>query len=165
MGIASRFNHLSGLPGRAFLLQFAWYLVVGGLGVLLDLAIFVLLLAAGVAVLWASAIGFITGAVANYFLSTWLAFRRGRFGRPMEIGAFVVVVLVGLGFTTALMYMLTSWVRLPGIPAKLLTIAIVMTWNFLGRRFFVFKPDLPAGTAAFSTRLLERFAEKHAPNQ
>ena len=79
----------------------------------------------------------------------------------MEIGAFVVVVLVGLGFTTALMYMLTSWVRLPGIPAKLLTIAIVMTWNFLGRCFFVFKPDLPAGTAAFSTRLLERFAEKH----
>jgi len=167
MGIA--LNHLRGLAGRrrilamftrGFLLQFGWYLAVGGLGVLVDLALFVLLLSAGVAVLWASAIGFITGAIANYFLSTWLAFRRGRFARPMEIGAFIVVVLVGLGFTTALMYMLTSWMRLPGIPARLLTIATVLIWNFLGRRHFVFHADMPAGTAALSGRLLDRFAEK-----
>ena len=148
---------------RGVLLQFGWYLVVGGLAFLADLGTFVPLLSMGMAVLWASAVSFAIGAVVNYFLSTWLAFRAGRFGLSMEIGSFLAVVLVGLGLTTALMYMLTSWLRLSGVPAKLITVPIVLIWNFLGRRFFVFHPDMPAGTAALSARLFEPLARGAHP--
>jgi hypothetical protein len=64
----------------------------------------------------------------------------------MEIGSLLAVVLVGLGLTTASMYMLTSWLRLQGVPAKIITVPIVLVWT-------VFQPNMPARTAALSARL------------
>ncbi len=138
---------------RGILLQFGFYLVVGGLAFLGDLGSFVLLMGMGMAILWASAASFVVGSLINYFLSSRLAFRAGRFGRSMEVGSFLAVALIGLGLTTTLMYMLTGWARLAGVAAKLITVPIVLVWNFLGRRFFVFHPDMPTETAALSARL------------
>jgi putative flippase GtrA len=97
-------------------------------------------------------VSFAIGAVVNYFLSTQLAFRAGRFHPSIEIGSFLTVVVVGLGLTTASMYALTSWLHLSGVLAKVITVPIVLVWNFLGRRFFVFQPEMPARTAALSAR-------------
>jgi putative flippase GtrA len=138
---------------RGVLLQFGLYLVVGGLSFLGDLGSFVLLMSGGMTVLWASAASFVVGCVINYFLSTRLAFRGGRFGRSMEVGSFLAVALIGLGLTTTLMYMLTGWARLTGVVAKVITVPIVLMWNFLGRRFFVFHSDMPTEMAALSARL------------
>ena len=78
-------------------------------------------------------------------------------GNPtVEVSSFLAVALFGLGLTTLLMYMLTAWVRLAGVTAKLITAPIVLAWNFLGRRFFVFQPDMPIGTADLSARLFSR---------
>jgi len=149
---------------RVVLLQFGWYLIVGGLSFIADLGIFVPLLIVGMAVLWASAVSFAIGTVVNYFLSTQLAFRAGRFHPSMEIGSFLAVVLIGLGLTTASMYVLTSWMHLPGVPAKVITVPIVLVWNFLGRRFFVFQPEMPARTAALSARLFGSRTHENRPS-
>ena len=71
----------------------------------------------------------------------------------MEVSSFLTIALIGLGLTTVLMYMLTGWARLGGVSAKLITVPIVVVWNFLSRRSFVFHPDMPTGMAALSARL------------
>ena len=142
------------------ILQFGLYLVVGGLSFLGDLAFFVLLIHMGMQVLWASAASFVVGSVLNYFLSTQIVFRAGRFERSMEVGSFIAVVLIGLSLTTVLMYILTGWVGLGGVAAKLITVPTVLVWNFLGRRLFVFHSDMPAEVVALSERLFLRLQRK-----
>jgi dolichol-phosphate mannosyltransferase len=135
--------------------QFCWYLVVGGLSFLADLYAFMALLMTGIPTLLASALGFMIGAVVNYWLSALLAFRAGRFGRTMEVSRLLAVALVGLGLTTALMHIFISFLHLSPVLAKVIAVPIVLVWNFLGRRWFVFHKRMPNRTAALSAGIID----------
>ena len=138
--------------------QFAWYLLVGGLAFLADLIVFVVLLKFGITVLVASGAGFFVGTVTNYWLSLALAFTGGRYRRSAEIGRTFAVALVGLGLTTFLIWAFIAYAGLSPVIAKLITVPIVFSWNFFGRRLFVFHSEMPVGTWRLSKEALARAA-------
>jgi putative flippase GtrA len=138
--------------GRANIpVQLVWYLVVGGLSFLADLAVFLSLLRLGVAP--AVVIGFAVGTLVNYALSRLLAFAGGRYHVPHEIVRLFIVALVGVALTLAAVLALTG-LGLTPLAAKLVATALVFVWNYLGRRLFVFRPEMPEGTWSISNQAL-----------
>lgn len=89
-------------------LQFACYLVVGGSAFLVELATFLLLLEAGMAVIAASVASFVVASGANYVLSNVIAFQSGGISRGQEALRFAFVALVGLGLNTGFVWLLLA---------------------------------------------------------
>src|SRR5215469_15285562 len=87
-------------------MQFFLYLIVGGLSFLVEIATFVALRHAAMAVIPASVTSFMVATMANYLLSILLAFERGRFRRHVELARFFIVVFVGLALNTAVVWAL-----------------------------------------------------------
>lgn len=135
--------------------QFIWYVVVGGLSFLTDLAVFVGFLRAGAPVLGALVIGFVIGTAANYVLSRALAFSGGRYRRAGEILRLFIVALIGLSVTAALVALLMA-IGISAVAAKVVATPIALIWNYAGRRLFVFHPQMPHGIWRLSDRALAR---------
>src|SRR5262249_30077188 len=119
------------------------YLIVGGLSFFVDIGSFIGLRAIEVPVIPASITSFSFATAANYLLSVFLAFERGRFRRSIEMLRFVSVVLVGLAFNTLLVWCFVYRLSIHPAAAKIIAVPIVLIWNYLGRRFFVFSNDIP----------------------
>jgi putative flippase GtrA len=136
--------------------QFSWYLVVGGLAFFVDIGVFVALSRLGVTLIPASIAGFVLATIANYFLSYFLAFQRGRFGRTHELARLFLVAGVGLVLNTAIVWLLAELLDVPPVIAKVVAVPIVLVWNFLGRRLFVFHRDGQAGGQALFERWRDR---------
>jgi dolichol-phosphate mannosyltransferase len=141
------------LPQVPLPIQFLFYMFIGGLCAIVNLAIFLGLHSGGVG-LGASAItAFFTAAVLNYYLSIKLIFRhKARWKTGAEIFIFVgLVVVVGL----IDMYLTRGLVAAGTTPwlAKIAATALGLVLNFAGRRFLVFpepgrpdwKPQNPGG--------------------
>ena len=138
-------------------IQFGFYCLVGGTAFLADLAISIELLAVGTPLLIAFSFGYIIGFLVNYVLSIWLAFRGGRFSQGAELARLILVNLVGIALTLLLVRIFITIPAVSPILAKILATPIVLFWNFLGRRFFVFYEDMPAMTAALSNAIANSF--------
>ena len=143
-------------------IQFASYLVVGGIAFLTELATFLALLAADVSVIPASIASFIVATAANYALSRRIAFARKPISGGDEIARFLLVAGVGLVLNTGVVWTLLL-LGLPATIAKVAAVAPVLAWNFLGRRLFVFTDVVPTGTWQFAERLIGRPARSDAP--
>jgi putative flippase GtrA len=124
-------------------MQFFLYLIVGGLSIFVDIGAFIGLRAIEVPVIPASVASFSFATAANYLLSVILAFDRGRFRRSIEMLRFLSVVLVGLGFNTLLVWCFVYRFSIHPAAAKIIAVPIVLIWNYLGRRLFVFSRDIP----------------------
>lgn len=132
--------------------QFVWYILVGGLSFVADLAVFVGLLRLGAPVMGALAVGFVIGTLINYFLSLALAFTGGRHRPAGEILRLFAVALAGLGLTALLVWAFMTAGGLSALVSKVIATPMVLAWNYLGRRFFVFWPQMPLATWRLSAR-------------
>lgn len=132
--------------------QFAWYLVVGGLSFLADITVFAALLQLGAPVMAALIAGFVLATFANYALSLLLAFTHRRHQRVSEILRLFAVALAGLGLTALFVWTFMALCGLSALTAKLIATLIVLPWNYLGRRLFVFHPNMPIWTWRLSMR-------------
>ena len=133
-------------------LQFVLYLFVGGISAVLDIGGFIALQYAGVGYLVASAVSFIAATILNYFLSYILAFTRGKHSPRDENIRFWLVSLVGLAINTLAMRLFVRVLGAPPIVGKVVAVPVVLVWNFVGRRLFVFHKDLPPATLAMVSR-------------
>ena len=133
--------------------QFLCYLVVGGAAFLVDLSIFITLMKFGFGVLVASTVGFVVGTLVNHVLSVHLAFLGGRFSRAHEVARLFAVALIGLALTTALIWVFLV-LELTPVVAKCLAVVIVLAWNYLGRRLFVFHRRMPSLTQRWTDAAL-----------
>jgi dolichol-phosphate mannosyltransferase len=128
------------LPHVPVIVQFFFYLFVGGIAAIVNLLLFVLLLHLGQGVLPSALIAFLVAAFVNYGLSILVLFRhRVRWKFFTEIVVFLGVV----AFVAAIDAYSTSAFIALGIPAslaKLFATAIGLVLNFTGRRYVVF-PD------------------------
>jgi len=143
-------------------IQFASYLIVGGVAFLTELATFLALLAAGVSVIPASIASFIVATVANYALSRRIAFARKAISGGDEIVRFVLVAGVGLVLNTGVVWGLLL-LGVPATIAKVAAVAPVLAWNFLGRRLFVFTDAVPSDTWRFAERMVTRPGRRDLP--
>jgi putative flippase GtrA len=141
--------------------QFGWYLVVGGSAFVVDIASFVAFQSFGMPLLVASSASFVVATVVNYVLSYRLAFSRGRFGRGAEVARLFAVAVVGLGFNTLLVWLFVDLAGITPVVAKVIAVPIVLVWNFLGRRIFVFRPELPEATYSLTQSVVDNIAGTH----
>ncbi len=122
-------------------IQLLRYLFVGGISAVIDTGVFMLLtVSADAHYILAQTFGFIAGITTNYLLSISWIFERSRKILP-ETGLFLATGLVGLFLSYLLLFLLIDVLGLTAfenMAAKLLTIAIVLAWNFTSRKFLVF---------------------------
>jgi len=61
---------------------------------------------------------------------------------------FWLVSLAGLTVNTAAMWVMTRAFHVPPLEAKIIAVLIVLVWNFIGRRLFVFHKEVPPAIAS-----------------
>src|SRR5262249_25935546 len=119
-------------------MQFVFYLLIGGLCALVNLAVFLGLLAAGGGLASATLTAFFVAAALNYWLSIKLLFRhQARWKPPMEVLVFVMVVTLGAAIDFVCTKGLITAGAWPPL-AKLTSTAVGLVLNFTGRRYLVF---------------------------
>jgi len=134
------------------MVQFALYLLVGGITFWIDIGGFLIIRLFGTPVLPASAASFVIAVLANYALCRAIVFRGGRFSRIEELGRLFVVALVGLGLNSAMVWFLAVWLHVDPTASKVLAVIPVLAWNYLARRALVFDAEMAGGVAAVVAR-------------
>ncbi len=121
--------------------QLLRYTVVGGISFVVDYgSLWLLTEVAGLPYLWSAAIAFILGLTCNYLLSTRWVFGESRISNLWgEFAAVALIGVVGLGLNELIMYAFTDGIGLHYMLSKIISTGIVFFWNFLARRFLVFK--------------------------
>ena len=126
------------------------YLFVGGTAALLEWGLFFLfytLMMAGqtfsvvtVTVLMATTLAFTLSTLYHYFLGNVLVFNSGsRYKRGKELSLIFVVSVTGLVFNLVLMFVFTGWFKWQPMGSKVLASCIVVVWNYLSRKKWIFK--------------------------
>lgn len=128
------------VPAETLLEQFLRYLVVGGVAFLVDFGVLVVLTELYFHYLISAAIAFCCGLVTNYLLSiTWVFSARSMADKRVEFAIFSIIGIVGLGWNQLLMYLGTDIVGLDYRVSKLITVALVLFWNFGMRKLLLFR--------------------------
>ena len=125
-----------GLVGQLFR-----YGIVGGVSFIVDYgSLWLLTEKAGLPYLWSAALSFTLGLICNYLLSTAWVFGESRIKNAWgEFLAFAIIGLIGLGLNELIMYGCTDGLGFHYMLSKIVSTGIVFFWNFLARRFLVFK--------------------------
>ncbi|NLD59837.1 MAG: GtrA family protein [Clostridiales bacterium] len=139
-------------PTQNVPLQFLRYAFVGGAAALADAGVLWGLERMGPNYLVAAVFGFFAGLAVNFALSKALVFRyeAPRAGALGEFLGYGAIGGVGLLLTLGLMYFLTEFLGLHFMLSKAVSTAIVLLWNFAGRKYLLYshRPGAsPAGGA------------------
>jgi dolichol-phosphate mannosyltransferase len=119
-------------------IQFAFYLFIGGASAVVNMLLFLALLASGFAVMASALTAFFLAAFVNYYLSINLLFRhKAKWKSGMEMIVFLAVVAVA---GTVDMFCTRFFLSLgmSAIFAKALATVLALFLNFAGRKFIVF---------------------------
>lgn len=131
-------------PRKSLMGQFLRYILTGGAAFVADFALFVLCLyVLNWHYLVANLVALIVGLVLNYALSIlWVFTACKRFFKKrkvLEFSLFTVVGLAGVGLNQLLMYLMIGVFGINEIAAKMIAAAIVLMWNFWGRKLLLFR--------------------------
>ena len=85
-------------------------------------------------------IAFMTGTSLLYILSVfWVFSRRAIQSKHLEYWLFILIGAVGVGFNELFIWFFTEKVHIYYLYSKIIAGSIVFFWNFLSRRFILFK--------------------------
>lgn len=125
------------------------YLFVGGTAALVEWALFYIFLMEvlpcfgivyGQAILLATALAFSLSTLYHYFLGNVLVFNSGsKYERSKELSLVFLVSIIGLAFNLALMYIFADVFKWHPMVSKVLTSCIVVVWNYLSRKKWIFR--------------------------
>ncbi len=118
------------------LTQLFRYVFVGGIAFVVDFGLlFVLTEYLHLYYIVSATISFIAGLLTNYLLATAWIFKNPKIkNRTGEFIAYALIGVVGLLLNNAILYLLTSIIGIYYLLSKIITAAIVMLYNFFGRR-------------------------------
>ena len=124
--------------------QFLRYFVTGGLAFIVDFGVFAFsLYYFEIHYLVSNLIGLMAGNVVNYLLSIGWVFssekRKMEKHRLLEITVFVLISLFGMGLNEFLMYLFVGVLAIQEMVSKIVAAIIVLLYNFLARKFILFK--------------------------
>jgi putative flippase GtrA len=125
---------------KAFL-QYFRYLMCGAVATITDISIlFVLTHVLHVNYLIAAACAFLTGITVNYSLNTVLVFKSsGQIKK--EFPLFALIGIGGLIWTETILWILVDKLDIYVMFAKMVSIVLVLQWNFFMRKKFVFSAE------------------------
>jgi len=122
-------------------LQYFRYLICGGSATVADLAIlFVLTHFLHINYLIAAAFSFLAGIVVNYTLNIILVFKSSG-NLKKEFPLFALIGLGGMTWTELILWFLVDKLNIYVMFAKMVSIVLVLQWNFFMRKKFVFYPE------------------------
>jgi putative flippase GtrA len=84
--------------------------------------------------------GYLVGGVVQYVLCSWWVFSTSLKSDAVGFAAFTILSLVGLGITWVVMALAHDWAGLPVEIAKCGAVGLAFAWNFLSRKYLLFKP-------------------------
>lgn len=115
------------------------YATVGIIGTAIDIgSLYLFVEYAGIPVIPASVLSFLLAVVNNFVLNkAWTFQNKSKNYRKLFI-KFLIVSIVGLLLTVLCMYLFVNIAHIWYIFAKALTSLIVLSWNFLGNKFWTF---------------------------
>ena len=131
---------LDGMRRPANWLQLVRFGLVGGVGFVVNLAVYTLCVhALGLDYRVAAVIAWLVAVLNNFVLNRHWTFDardgRARFQAPR----FLVVSVVALGFSLLLLTLLVELAGVPKLPAQALAVAGSMPLNFLGNKLWSFR--------------------------
>ena len=128
-------------PTQNSMVQFFRYAFVGGIASVADWGALWLLERWGIYYLLAAVFAFFVGLGVNFALSKALVFagERARVGGVGEFAGYAAIGAVGLGMTIGLMALMTEGLGLFFMVSKIIATAVVLAWNFLARKIFLYK--------------------------
>ncbi len=125
------------------------YLFVGGTAALVEWGLFYLFfyyLLAGLGLsvdtltMIATALAFGLSTLYHYFLGNVLVFDSGsKYDKSKELSLVFLVSIMGLLFNLVLMYVFVGLLAWQPMLAKVITSCIVVVWNYLSRKKWIFK--------------------------
>jgi len=123
-----------------WLIQLFRYCFVGGFAFIVDYgSLYILTEYAGFHYLISATISFIAGLVVNYLLCTWWVFRKSKLkSKAAEFTVFALIGVIGLLLNNLLLYVFTDLFHIHYMISKLIAGALVMIWNFSGRKIILF---------------------------
>jgi putative flippase GtrA len=131
--------------------QVVRFSIVGALSAVGEFAILILLVEKfGLGYMQANFIAFCFIVIANYIASRLWIFGAGSFSKGVEFASFFVVVLIGLGINQLSMYFWVESFALDYRITKILALVLVIIWNFLAKKYFVFRRSKLANSNNFS---------------
>lgn len=86
----------------------------------------------------ASSIGFVLGAIVNYYLNYRYTFRSQK-AHWEALSKFFIVAMAGIMLNTVVMAYLTTVVNLHYLIAQITATGTVLIWNFIGNRMWTFR--------------------------
>ena len=122
-------------------IQFFRYVIVGGVSFIIDYGLLYFLTEfCHFHYLISATLSFIVGLVVNYLLSTKWIFRQSKLtSTALEFIIYGVIGIVGLILNNILLYIFTDILHIHYMISKLITAALVMSWDFVGRRIILFE--------------------------
>lgn len=125
----------------SFLGQLLRYTIVGGFAFMVDFGALVLLTSVfHVHYLYSAAVAFILGLSTNYTLSvTWVFSARSVSNRYAEFVIFAWTGIVGLALNEVVMWFFTDILLQHYTVSKIISTFLVFSWNFLSRKFILFR--------------------------
>jgi dolichol-phosphate mannosyltransferase len=121
------------------IVQFMFYLLIGGTCALLNLLIFLILLRLQISMEVSAATAFGIAAAANYFLSIAFLFRHKARWNSVSEALIFIAVIAGIGLIDVLTTRALVLISLGPAIAKACSSAVGLGLNFVGRRWIVFR--------------------------
>ena len=117
------------------------YCFAGGLAFLIDFGCYLLLTQLGMHYLAAALIAFIISFLVNFLISRKLIFSQNKSSQTVaaEIIKVLGIALIGLLLTEFLLFVCIQLLHLGRLISKVIASIIVLIWNYLGRRYFVYR--------------------------
>ena len=125
------------------------YLFVGGTAALVEWGLFYLFfyyllvglgLSVDILTMVATALAFGLSTLYHYFLGNILVFDSGsKYDKSKELSLVFLVSIMGLVFNLVLMYVFVGLLACQPMLAKVITSCIVVVWNYLSRKKWIFK--------------------------
>lgn len=145
-------NNLTPEKNKPFL-QFGKFVIVGFVNTAIDFAVLNLLMYLtniykGPEIIIFNAISFTVAVINSYIMNKYWTFGdKSREGAAKQFVEFLAVSIVGITLNTAIVYGVTTLIqpmfglgiKLWANFAKATATAVVLGWNFIGYKFFVFK--------------------------
>ncbi len=122
-----------------FRIQFVRYVFVGALAAAVDIfLLFALTDWVGFHYLISAVAAFIAGLIINYLLSRAWVFQ-SVYSPSREFIIFAIIGIIGLALNEFFLYFFVDLLGIWYMAAKIISVGLVLIWNFLARRKFAFK--------------------------
>jgi len=132
---------------KSFIFEMFRYTMVGGIAFLVDFLVLFLckeFILSGIpfSLYFSTAAGFLAGLTVNYILClkfVFLSVKNTNLGsKTKDKALFMIIGIVGLGMNELGMFISVDLLGIHYLIAKIIIAGIVMMWNYLARKYFIF---------------------------